>query len=42
MNEHACNLETTQGMNIAIAANSPTVSSTLTHFVFTSLIDTKR
>lgn len=42
VNEYACNLETTQAMNIAIAANSPTVSSTLTHFVFSSLSDTKR
>ncbi|KAI9042110.1 NmrA/HSCARG family protein [Aspergillus affinis] len=42
INEYACNLETTQAMNIAIAANSPAVSSTLTHFVFSSLSDTKR
>ncbi|OGE46699.1 hypothetical protein PENARI_c134G12441 [Penicillium arizonense] len=42
VNEYACNLETTQAMNIAIAANSPAVSSTLTHFVFSSLSDTKR
>ncbi|KAJ5208401.1 hypothetical protein N7449_002780 [Penicillium cf. viridicatum] len=42
VNEYACNLETTQAMNIAIAANSPSVSSTLTHFVFSSLSDTKR
>ncbi|KAJ6086548.1 hypothetical protein N7467_005462 [Penicillium canescens] len=42
VNEYAGNLETTQGMNIALAANSPAVSSTLTHFVFSSLSDTKR
>jgi hypothetical protein len=33
VNEYACNLETKRGMNIAIAANSPAVSTTLTHFV---------
>ena len=42
VNEYACNLETTQGMNIALAANSPAVSPTLTHFVYSSLSDTKR
>jgi hypothetical protein len=40
-NEYACNLETKRGMNIATAANSPSVSATLTHFVFSSLSDTK-
>lgn len=42
INEHASNLEAKQGMNIALAANSPPISSTLTHFVFSSLSDTKR
>ncbi|QKX59538.1 uncharacterized protein TRUGW13939_06672 [Talaromyces rugulosus] len=41
VNEYACNLEITQAMKIAIAANLPDVSSTLTHFVFSSLSDTK-
>lgn len=40
-NEYACNLETKRGMNIATAANSLAVSATLTHFVFSSLSDTK-
>ncbi|KAF7718743.1 Uncharacterized protein PECH_004275 [Penicillium ucsense] len=40
-NEYACNLETKRGMKIATAANSPAVSATLTHFVFSSLSDTK-
>ncbi|KAG9250039.1 uncharacterized protein F5Z01DRAFT_429461 [Emericellopsis atlantica] len=41
-NEYARNIETKQGINIATAANSPVVSATLTHFVFSSLSDTKR
>jgi hypothetical protein len=40
-NEYACNLETKRGMNIATAADSPAVSATLTHFIFSSLSDTK-
>jgi hypothetical protein len=40
-NEYACHLETRRGMNIATAADSPAVSATLTHFVFSSLSDTK-
>ncbi|KAL6915047.1 hypothetical protein ACHAP8_005891 [Fusarium lateritium] len=42
INEYARNIETSLAMNIAIAANSPAVSATLTHFVFSSLSDTKR
>ncbi|KAL2697891.1 hypothetical protein AAEP93_010601 [Penicillium crustosum] len=42
VSEYACNLETTQAMNIAITAISPAVSSPLTHFIFSSLSDTKR
>ncbi|TVY62421.1 NmrA-like family domain-containing protein 1 [Fusarium oxysporum f. sp. cubense] len=42
VNEYARNIETKQGMNIAIAANCPAVSVTLTHFIFSNLSDTKR
>lgn len=42
VNKYACNVKTTQGMNIALAADSPAVSPTLTHFVYSSLSDTKR
>ncbi|KAF7592358.1 hypothetical protein BBP40_000341 [Aspergillus hancockii] len=42
INEYACKRETAQGMNMALAANSPSVLSTLTHFVFSTLSDTKR
>ncbi|PCD33713.1 hypothetical protein AU210_009931 [Fusarium oxysporum f. sp. radicis-cucumerinum] len=42
INEYARNIETNLAMNIAIAASSPAVSATLTHFVFSSLSDTKR
>ncbi|KAM0330567.1 hypothetical protein ACHAQA_003514 [Verticillium albo-atrum] len=41
INEFACQRETTQGMNMAFAANSAAVLPTLTHYVFSSLSDTK-
>ncbi|KAH6988695.1 hypothetical protein EDB80DRAFT_730717 [Ilyonectria destructans] len=40
MNEYARDLETAHGMNVALAASSPAVSSTLTHYIFSTLSDT--
>ncbi|KAM0273867.1 hypothetical protein ACHAQH_008199 [Verticillium albo-atrum] len=42
INEYSYQREISQGMNMAIAASSPTVLSTLTHFIFSSLSDTKK
>lgn len=41
INEYARDLEIAQGMNMALAASSPGVLSTLTHYIFSSLSDTK-
>ena len=40
MNEYARDLETADGMSLALAATSPAVSSTLTHYIFSTLSDT--
>ncbi|KAH7069710.1 hypothetical protein BKA63DRAFT_579897 [Paraphoma chrysanthemicola] len=42
VNEYARNLEIAQGMNMALAASGPAVLSTLTHYIFSTLSDTKR